>query len=274
MLVLLPFILFSAVFGWAIAYFVFAPDNLLALIGTSVGFAFLMLLIIVFCFFISLWIIGAGGNPNQKVPSYHNSTRKKLSGCMDFVLALFGVKIHAEGFENVPNDEPFLVIANHRSNIDPIILDKLLRKYKLAFICKHTLFRTPWIGKIIAKAGYLKLDRMDIGSGFEIVRHGQSYLDVGVSIGVFPEGTRGSDEHDIAPFKSGCFLIATKMRKPIVVTVLHNAHGINKWKFFKRHDVYAKVIKVYRYEDYKDMNVNALSDEIHALMLEEVKKDK
>lgn len=269
----IPILLISIIGGFSISFFGFGHSNVGMCILLSVLFAIAIFVLIAVAFILMFVIMGAGADKKQKKPCYSSRMRKKLSFLMDLAIAIFNVKIHPVGFENIPNDEPFLVISNHRSNMDPIVLEKLLRKYKLAFIAKHTLFKAPLIGNILTKTGYLKLDRMDLGSGFEIVKYAQSYLDIGISVGVFPEGTRGPDDHDMLPFKTGCFLIATKMRKPIVVTTLKGTHGINEWRFIKNHHVHAKVLKVYRYEDYKDTNVNALAEEIRTLMLEDIQKD-
>lgn len=271
MLFFIPIIAFSILGGWAIAFFAFDHTNTGLCIGLSAAFAVAIFLLVALGFVLMIHFMGVGAKEGGK-PCYSNRMRKKLSFLMDCAIQIFNVRIHKEGFEDLPTDEPFLIIANHRSNIDPVVLEKLLRKFELAFIAKDSLFRAPLIGKVLTKTGFLKLDRADLGSGFEIVKYAQSYLDIGISIGVFPEGTRGPSDTEMLPFKSGCFLIATKMRKPIVVTTLKGTHDINKWRFIKNHHIKAKVLKIYRYEDYKDMSVSALSEEIRNIMLADLQK--
>ncbi len=270
MLVSIPFLLVSIIASSCISYFAINPNPAWL---NAVYIPLLVIAFFVFAFLILISVASIQGIGYKKdcVPEYHQKDRIHLSRLTDFCLALFSVKIQANGFENVPDDQAFLVVGNHRSNIDSFCLDKILRKHKLVFVAKDSLFKLPWASPLMYKCGYLKLNRDDLSSGFEMMRNAQRLIQEGVSVGIFPEGTRGKVEGDMGPFHNGALMAAIKAKAPIVVTALHKTHDVNNFLLCKIHKVKVNCLKVYRFEDYKDVDPNQLGDEIRSLILEDIK---
>lgn len=270
MLVSIPLLLVAIAASACISCFGINP-NPAWLNAVYIPLLVIAFIILAFLVLITVASIQGIGYDKDCVPEYHQKDRMNLSRLTDFCLALFSVKVQANGFEIVPDDQAFLVVGNHRSNIDSFCLDKILRKHKLVFVAKKSLFKLPWASPLMYKCGYLKLDRDDLSSGFEMMRNAQRLIQEGVSVGIFPEGTRGKVEGEMGPFHNGAFIAAIKAKAPIVVTALHKTHDVNNFLLCKVHKVTVNCLKVYQYEDYKDVDPNKLGEEIRSLMLEDIK---
>ena len=109
---------------------------------------------------------------------------------MKLVCFLIGVKVTAEGLENVPA-EPVLFVANHRSYFDPVIVyHSLSSRHELAFISKIGLTKVPLLSWWMRLLGCEFLDRKDPKQGLGCIRSCVDKVKDGYSIFIMPEGTR------------------------------------------------------------------------------------
>lgn len=189
-------------------------------------------------------------------------------------LSLFSVKINAEGIEKLPKDENFVIVSNHLSNLDSLVMDVYLKDYPLVFVAKDSLFKIPFFGKMIRKIGYLSLDRSDVRQELITMKKGISILDKGIaSIGVYPEGTRNFTDETLLEFKPGCFHLVTKSKKPLVVCITRGTNEVKNNLFFKKHEVTFRIIRVIQYEEIKDLNTYQISELVRNIMLENIEYD-
>ena len=132
------------------------------------------------------------------------------------IIFLAGTKITVLGEENVPKDEPVLYVANHRSYFD-IVLTYVRVPRPTGYISKKEIERFPLLRNWMRNLYCLFLDRDDIKQGLQIILQAIQYAKDGISIGIFPEGTRNKgDALTLLPFKEGSFKIALKSGCPIV----------------------------------------------------------
>ncbi len=125
-----------------------------------------------------------------------------------------------------PEGGPYVVVANHQSMLDILLLSRLPREMK--WIAKASLFRVPWVGWMFTLAGDIPVRRGDAESGSGALRRARVYLDRGMSVMIFPEGTR-SRTGALQPFKSGAFRLALEARVPVLpVAVSGTAAGLPK----------------------------------------------
>lgn len=137
------------------------------------------------------------------------------------MLAMTGVKVTVIGEENIP-DEPVLFIANHRSYFD-ILLTYVRCKRLTGYISKKEMEKFPILNIWMKRLYCLFLDRSDIRAGLKTILTAVEYVKQGVSICIFPEGTRNNGEElSMLPFHEGSFKIATKTGCPIVPISLNN----------------------------------------------------
>ena len=125
-----------------------------------------------------------------------------------------------------PTGGPFVVVANHQSMLDILLLSRLPREMK--WMAKASLFRVPWVGWMFRLAGDISVTRGDAESGGAALRKAREYLERGMNVMIFPEGTR-STRGTLLPFKSGAFRLAIEAGVPVLpVAVSGTAHGLPK----------------------------------------------
>jgi len=124
-----------------------------------------------------------------------------------------GWKIRVEGMENLPPGGAILV-ANHQSAVDiPMLLAAFPRP--VHFLAKQELGEVPLLGKAMAAAGNLFIDRDDPRDVVRILRETGERVNNGGLVVVFPEGTRSVDG-SVGEFRPGAFYLAQKSGAPVV----------------------------------------------------------
>jgi 1-acyl-sn-glycerol-3-phosphate acyltransferase len=125
-----------------------------------------------------------------------------------------------------PEGGPFVVVANHQSILDILLLSRVPREMK--WVAKESLFRTPWVGWMLRMSGDIPLRRGDAESGGAALARARTYLERGMSVMIFPEGTR-SATGTLLPFKSGAFRLAIEAGVPVLPIAVHGtARGMPK----------------------------------------------
>jgi 1-acyl-sn-glycerol-3-phosphate acyltransferase len=121
---------------------------------------------------------------------------------------------------------PFVVVANHQSILDILLLSRVPREMK--WVAKEELFRIPWVGWMLRMSGDIPIRRGDVESGGEAISRAKEYLARGMSVMLFPEGTR-SRTGKLLPFKSGAFRLAVETGAPVLPIAVHGtARGMPK----------------------------------------------
>jgi 1-acyl-sn-glycerol-3-phosphate acyltransferase len=125
-----------------------------------------------------------------------------------------------------PAGGPFVVVANHQSILDILLLSRAPREMK--WIAKEELFKIPWVGWMLRMSGDIPIRRGDPESGGEALARAREYLARGMSVMLFPEGTR-SKTGKLLPFKSGAFRLAAEAGVPVLPVAVHGtARGMPK----------------------------------------------
>lgn len=138
-----------------------------------------------------------------------------------------GVRLTVIGEENIPKDTPVLYIGNHRSFFD-IVLTYARCPGLTGYVAKKELLKIPLLSTWMKFLYCLFLDRTDIKAGLKTILTAIDQVKNGISIMIFPEGTRGEgkDELDMLPFHEGSFKIATKTGCPIIPVALTGTSAI------------------------------------------------
>ena len=142
------------------------------------------------------WIIGKF-NPMAK----EISSLRIVQAVFRFILWVAGVKLTVIGEENVPTDTPVLYIGNHRSFFDvPITYPRC--PIRTGYIAKKEMEKVPLLSTWMKRLHCLFLDRKDIKQGLKTILAAIEKVKSGISICIFPEGTRSKneDELDMLPF--------------------------------------------------------------------------
>lgn len=133
-------------------------------------------------------------------------------------LAVAGVRIRTEGAGAIPAGA-CLFLANHTSAIDPLAIFVSIPR-RIAFLAKQELFSIPLLGLAMRRSQFVSVDRGSREDAAASADRAVALLHSGVSLVVYPEGTRSSDGR-LLPFKRGGFLLAIRGGRPVVpVTIV------------------------------------------------------
>ncbi len=167
-----------------------------------------------------LWAATAPFDPTRRVAG------RFLRWCAVFATFAFPLwRIRIEG-RWPPGRRAYVVVSNHQSMLDIFMLSRLPREMK--WVAKEELFRVPWVGWMFRLAGDIPVRRGDAESAREVLARARCYLDRGMNVMMFPEGTRSRDGR-VLPFKSGAFRLAIEAGAPVLpIAVSGTAEGMPK----------------------------------------------
>ena len=167
-----------------------------------------------------LWIVGKFNPWAKKTISL-----AIVSRAFDVVSFISGVKRTVIGEENVPKDTAVLYVGNHRSIFD-IVLCYARVPSPTGFISKKEILKVPLLNIWMIYMDCLFLDRSDMRKGLEMVLTAIDKVKNGISIFIYPEGTRNKTEKPLGEFHKGSFKIAQKAGCPIVPVVVNHTDEI------------------------------------------------
>ena len=133
------------------------------------------------------------------------------------ILKMAGVHITVKGIENIPKDKAVLYVGNHRSYFD-ILTGYVTVPTLMGFVAKKEMEKWPLLSNWMKNVHCLFLNRTDMKEGLKTILEGIAQVKGGISVWIFPEGTRNQNEDlmDLLPFKEGSLKIAEKSGCPIV----------------------------------------------------------
>ncbi len=141
------------------------------------------------------------------------------------VLFMAGTSVTVLGEENVPKDEAVLYVGNHRSYFD-ILLTYVRVPRPTGYMAKVEMLRYPSLCTWMKYLHCIFLDRTDIKAGMKSILNAIEKIKSGISICIFPEGTRNKTSETLLEFHDGSFKIAEKSGCPIVPVSINNAGAI------------------------------------------------
>jgi len=139
-------------------------------------------------------------------------------------LKISRTKVEVSGEENVIKDGSQIFASNHQSIYDILMLSGYL-PVQFRWLAKKELFRIPFMGWHMSRVGYIKIDRSNMRQAALSFRKAAEKIKSGVSVVIFPEGTRSTDGR-LQPFKSGLFSLALHAGVPIVPVSISGSKDI------------------------------------------------
>ncbi len=131
------------------------------------------------------------------------------------VLFLGGQKVTVFGKEHIPTDRPVFYVGNHRSIFD-IIVSYAQVPTLTGYIAKESIGKLPVISIWMKRLYCLFMKRDDLKQSLQVILTAIDYLKQGISICIYPEGTRNKTEEPVQPFHAGSFKPAEKTGSPVV----------------------------------------------------------
>jgi 1-acyl-sn-glycerol-3-phosphate acyltransferase len=133
-------------------------------------------------------------------------------------LALARLRVTVAGLERLDLGRTYVFMPNHASFLD-ILLVLASIPHNFRFLVKEEFFSIPLLGLTVKSSGQIPLDRQSPRKGLQSIRQGADLLKKGVSIVVFPEGTRSRDGN-IGEFKTTLFVLPIRTKTPVVPVLI------------------------------------------------------
>ncbi len=178
--------------------------------------------------------------------------------------------VHIRGREKIDPRQLYVMVSNHSSGVDILVLFRLHRHFK--WVAKRDLFRIPFIGWNMALNGYIPIERARGRSKLQMMDRAAAAIRSGNPVMLFPEGTRTRDGH-LQPYKTGAFRLALETKTSVLPVVVGGTfRAIRKGGFLihRNHQISVTVLDPIPPEQMDRMDAKELATRVHDLTLKEL----
>ena len=141
-------------------------------------------------------------------------------------LLLSGVTVRAGHEEPLDPHAPFVFVSNHQSHFDVLAVVAALPRFQLRWVAKKELTRIPVFGWALRHTGHIIIDRSDHVQAMRSLRAAAERMRSGISVMIFPEGTRGHGDGAMLPWKKGGFVLAHDAGIPVVPIAIRGSADV------------------------------------------------
>lgn len=143
-----------------------------------------------------------------------------------WILASLSIPWAVEGRDRLDRDRPYLFMSNHESTFDIFALF-VATEHPLRMVAKKALFFIPILGWSMGMCGFIPIDRSNRERAIASLERAAAKIREGISVLVFPEGTRNEGD-GLLPFKKGGFVMALRAGVPVVPVVVSGTRSIKR----------------------------------------------
>lgn len=184
----------------------------------------------------------------------------------DWLMVLMRIRVRVTGLK-LP-DGPMVLVSNHRSDFDPMVVLQKTRRRNLIYISKESNFKFPLVGPYLHGAGYYAIDRDNAMRALRTLKSAAERMkNEGLDIGIYPEGTR-SKTGELLEFKTGAFYLAKKANAPVVVMTTEGTEIISQNFPRKGTNVHLHVAEIISREEVAAMTTEALAARVRNTIAE------
>src|SRR5262245_3127901 len=183
------------------------------------------------------------------------------------VLRAGGVVLRVEGLERLDPDRQYGFMVNHQSNVDIPVLVRSFPRFQLRWVAKKELLWVPFFGWAMWASKHIAVDRSNPSHALKSLQRAKARIAAGISVVVFPEGTRSRDGK-LLPFKKGGFLLAAQSGAAIVPVTINGSGALLPAGAWRLQPGLIDVIvgEAVLVEGYRPGNLRLLSDKVRAQM--------
>lgn len=177
-------------------------------------------------------------------------------------------KIDIKGEENIKKGQTYIIVSNHQSALDIVLLYGLWMHFK--WVARKEIFSIPVIGWNLWLNRHIAIDRTSVRSARKMILQAQKHLKMGSSILIFPEGTRSMDG-TIKRFKEGAFMLAKKANCAILPVVLEGSMEVfprNGYVIKAKQTFKLRILPEIKPESFQNKEVDELAKEVQATITE------
>lgn len=190
------------------------------------------------------------------------------------LLRMGGISLNVEGQENIDTDQQYIFMVNHQSNVDIPVIVQSLARFQLRWIAKKELLWVPFFGWAMWATKHITVDRSDPQSAVRSLERAKEKIAAGISVVVFPEGTR-STNGKLLRFKKGGFMLAVQANTKIVPVTINGSRNLlpsGAWKL-RPGIIEVRVGKPIAVEGYRVGKLRALSDQVRQAIAANLQPD-
>jgi 1-acyl-sn-glycerol-3-phosphate acyltransferase len=224
------------------------------------GLSFLFSILIV----TPVFVLTSYFDPYRKIPNYIF-----MFFGQSMVTINPGWKRKIIGLENYRPDQKNIVVANHLSFLDMPLMATL--PWKMKWVSKKEIFEIPVVGWLMKMAGHISIDRGS-ARAFESLNTSHRFIEKGIPVMIFPEGTRSRDG-SLKPFKRGAFVLALGGNYHIQPIAIHGTFNLMKpdsWRLNLRGNLILSILPPVNSADFTDYQ--QLQDHVYGVISREIEK--
>lgn len=220
-------------------------------------------LVLAFLFLWAVSSLGAGKEEQGDNPFY----RRLIEVYIESICIVLRMRLDTRGLEKIPENGRFLLVCNHLSLLDVLVLLLHFRGRELTFITKQENMDMFIIGKLMRRIQCLPLNRDNDREALKTILKAIAVVkEDKASMGLFPEGTRSLDGK-LHHFRSGGFKIAQKCGVPIVVCTIQNTqHVFRNFLRLRSTPIPLHLVEVIGAEELKGITTVDIAARVHAAM--------
>lgn len=225
--------------------------------------------------FTALFILTTNVIAGKKSRKINLILSQKIS-CV-FICYLSGIFLKVYGKENFQPDKGYVIVGNHNSNYDIFINSTALPWGNVFFfLSKVELGKVP-VFSVVAKNLAVLVDRSSMTSRMKSMMKMKEVLGEGISVWIFPEGTRNKTDEPLIDFIDGAFRLAVDMKVPLIVSTLVGMKKINNPNYSL--DMAPGFVECYFEKPIETAgmtvsDIPALKEQVRSLMLARLNKSK
>ena len=216
--------------------------------------------------FLFLWAVSSLKKPEDEEGD-NPFFRRLIEVYIESILMVLRMKVDTRGLEQAPKEGRFLLVCNHLSLLDVLVLLLYFRGRELTFITKQENMDMFIIGKLMRRIQCLPLNRENDREALKTILKAISVVKENkASMGLFPEGTRSLDGK-LHHFRSGGFKIAQKCSVPIVICTIQNTQKVfRNFLHGKATPIPLHLVEVVGAEELKGITTVDIANRVHAAM--------
>ena len=150
------------------------------------------------------------------------ATKEWTGELMDYL----GIELEVRGAENIPEEDGFVVVANHQGYADIVVtLAAMDGKHQIGFGGKDNLVKIPFIGQWVVRLRGVFSPRGNARESLKVIKEGVKLVKNGFNVAIFPEGTRARCSKP-GEFKPGAFKLATMAKAKILPISINGSYHL------------------------------------------------
>ncbi len=225
-------------------------------------------------FLLYYFVLGCFVDNSRPIEKKSTACLKGVKNIGQFICGYARIRISVYGQALLPMNGRFVLVSNHRSGFDPLVLSTKLGDYEIAYVSKPENMKIPLVSTIGHAAGVLPIDRENDRNALRTILQAADYIKKDFcSMAIYPEGSRSKTD-ELLPFHAGSFKMAQKAGVPLVIAATEGTQNIQKNFPWRSTKVEITILEVLSAEQVKNMSTKELADYARKIIDKKLRADR